>query len=68
MNNLRVLNKYHQEDVFLPSLGFFTKFIVNQVENLRSNNSKNALTLVFEVFSVGHEVKKVSDIYLHFAK
>ena len=38
------------------------------MENLRSNNSKNALTLVFEVFSVNTEVKKVSEPYLNFAK
>ena len=35
---------------------------------MRSNNSKNALTLVYEVFSVRSEVKKVSEPYLHFAK
>lgn len=62
------MNKYHQQSVFLPALAVFRTFIANQVENLRSNNSKNALTLVFEIFSVGSEFKKVSEEYVDFAK
>jgi hypothetical protein len=65
---LRILNKFHQEEVFASCLELFSTFVANQVENLRSNNSKNALTLVFEVFSVRSEVKKINDSYLHFAK
>lgn len=39
-----------------------------QVENLRSNNSKNALTLVYEIFSVRPEVKKVSESFINFSR
>jgi hypothetical protein len=48
LDNLRVLNKHNPSEL---QLAHFTRFISDQVDNLRSNNSRNALTLVYEIFS-----------------
>ena len=48
-NNLRVLNKYHS-GVLMENLEFFSNFVKSQVENLRSNLSKNSLMLCTEFF------------------
>jgi hypothetical protein len=49
LNNLRILNKFNFEAT-AANITYFQKFIVAQILNLRSNNSKNALTLVAELF------------------
>jgi len=50
LDNLRILNKHHTA-VFLAKLDVFESFIRVQVESLRSNNSKNGLSLVEEMFA-----------------
>jgi hypothetical protein len=47
INNLRVLNKFNFE-VISVHIDLFSVFIVREIMNLRSNNSKNALTLMVE--------------------
>ena len=49
LDNLRVLNKFHY-DVLDKAISKFRVFISVQVENLRSNNSRNALMLFHEIF------------------
>jgi hypothetical protein len=46
LDNLRVLNKYH--GAVFP-VNEFTRFISEQIENLRSNNSRVGLNLAFEL-------------------
>lgn len=47
--SLRILNKFHYQ-VLEGILDQFTTFIKGQIENLRSNNSRNALALFCEIF------------------
>ena len=49
INRLRILNKYHFE-IVTANIHLFQKFIASEIVNLRSNNSKNALTLMVELF------------------
>ena len=44
LNYLRVLNKFHTADL-LENLDAFATFVKKGVESLRSNVSKNSLTL-----------------------
>lgn len=48
--SLRILNKFHFS-VLESILDQFTTFIKGQIENLRSNNSRNGLALFLEIFS-----------------
>jgi hypothetical protein len=56
INNLRVFNKFNFEAVGATEyrswavMNKFAVFIVREITNLRSNNSKNALTLMSELF------------------
>ena len=50
MLNLRILNKFYYE-AFEGLIDQLSAFIKGQIENLRSNNSRNALALFHEVFS-----------------
>ncbi len=50
LNNLRVMNKYHSA-VLMENLEFFSNFVKQSVENLRSNISKNALMFCTEFFN-----------------
>lgn len=64
--SLRVLNKFHFH-VFERIIDQFTSFLKGQIENLRSNNSRNALALFEEIFSQNAEQcpegRKVSDTW-----
>ena len=48
--NLRILNKFHYR-VFEGIVDQVGNFVKGQIENLRSNNSRNALALFCEVFT-----------------
>ena len=48
--NLRILNKYYFE-AMREKLLLFTDFIKGQIENLRSNNSRNSLQLFKELYA-----------------
>ena len=48
--NLRILNKFYYQ-AFESLIDQLSNFIKGQIENLRSNNSRNALALFHEVFS-----------------
>ena len=49
IDNLRILNKYHT-DLASTLQDEFAGFICTQIDNLRSNNSRNALNFVLELF------------------
>ena len=49
--NLRILNKYYYEALCGQLLLEMADFIKGQIENLRSNNSRNSLQLFSELFS-----------------
>lgn len=69
VQNMRILNKFHYSALenFIDQQG---NFIKAQVENLRSNNNRNALCLFAEIFSSNHEKcpegKKVNDTWAVF--
>jgi hypothetical protein len=48
IENLRILNKFHGEELDLST---YADFVTQQIENLRSSNSRNALNLVYEIYS-----------------
>lgn len=50
VQNLRILNKFYYE-ALESIIDRFSTFLKGQVENLRSNNSRNALCLFHEIFS-----------------
>lgn len=50
LNNLRVINKYHS-GVLMENLEYFTPFLKQMVDNLRSNLSKNSLMFCTEFFN-----------------
>lgn len=50
LNNLRVINKYHA-GVLMENLEYFTPFLKQMVDNLRSNLSKNSLMFCTEFFN-----------------
>jgi hypothetical protein len=45
------MNKFHGDDLVLAD---FADFVTAQIENLRSSNSRNALNLVYEIYSHNH--------------
>ena len=49
LQNLRVLNKFYFKDM-VENLGKFVDLLKNQITNLRSSNSWNALELFLELF------------------
>ena len=49
IDNLRSLNKFHKNSLE-EHLERFHSFMNKQIDNLRSNNSKNALSLFEELF------------------
>ena len=66
VQNLRILNKYYFT-ALESIIDQFATFLKGQVENLRSNNSRNALTLFQEIFSHNAdkcpEGRKVNDTW-----
>ena len=50
VQNLRILNKFYFT-ALESIIDQFAVFLKGQVENLRSNNSRNALCLFLEIFS-----------------
>ena len=50
VQNLRILNKFYFT-ALESIIDRFAVFLKGQVENLRSNNSRNALCLFLEIFS-----------------
>ncbi len=60
IENLRILNKYHSESRLTIQQDFLA-FICSQIENLRSNNSRNALNVVLEL--VQDNNSKMSDTF-----
>ena len=54
MQNLRVLNKFYF-NAFASIVDQMGPFLKGQIENLRSNNCRNALCLFTEVFSQNHD-------------
>ena len=69
VQNLRVLNKFYYE-AFERVIDQFSPFLKGQVENLRSNNSRNALALFRDIFSQNQdktpEGRKVNDTWAVF--
>ena len=69
VQNLRILNKFYFE-AFQGVIDQFSGFLKAQIENLRSNNSRNALALFRDVFSQNHdktpEGRKVTDTWAVF--
>lgn len=58
--NLRVLNKFHfsvlQADLIHSDQGkWASSFILSQVKNLRSHNSRNAMELFYELFNYNND-------------
>lgn len=53
--SLRILNKFHFQ-VLERIIDQFTTFLKGQIENLRSNNCRNALALFAEIFQ--HNAEK----------
>ena len=66
VQNLRILNKFYFT-VLESIIDQFATFLKGQVENLRSNNSRNALCLFLEIFSQNAdkcpEGRKVNDTW-----
>lgn len=58
--NLRVMNKFHYT-AFAPQVCALGEFIRGQAENLRSNNSRNALQLFEELFAQNKEAHSNTD-------
>ena len=66
VQNLRILNKFYFT-ALESIIDQFANFLKGQVENLRSNNSRNALCLFHEIFSQNAdkcpEGRKVNDTW-----
>jgi hypothetical protein len=63
LENLRILNKFKNQE-FVKKIPFFTPFLYQGVDSLRSNVSKNALLLIREIIQLTNDFTVLQELLL----